>query len=79
MATHFSILAWEISWTEKPGGLQSTGWQSQTRHLAIENNDKNKLFLNGSTALITLLYICRLYNPMVILGTINECLNFLNK
>ena len=21
MATHFSILAWEIPWTEKPGGL----------------------------------------------------------
>ena len=23
MATQSSILAWEISWTEKPGGLQS--------------------------------------------------------
>ena len=23
MATHFSILAWRISWTEEPGGLQS--------------------------------------------------------
>ena len=23
VATHFSILAWEISWTENPGGLQS--------------------------------------------------------
>ena len=23
-ATHFSILAWEISWTEEPGRLQST-------------------------------------------------------
>ena len=23
MATHFSILAWEIPWTEKPGELQS--------------------------------------------------------
>ena len=23
MATHFSILAWEIPWTEEPGGLQS--------------------------------------------------------
>ena len=22
MATHFSILAWEIPWTEEPGGLQ---------------------------------------------------------
>jgi len=22
MVTHFSILAWEIPWTEEPGGLQ---------------------------------------------------------
>ena len=27
MATHFSILAWEIPWTEEPGGLQSVGLQ----------------------------------------------------
>ena len=27
MATHFSILAWEISWTEEPGGLLSMGLQ----------------------------------------------------
>ena len=25
MATHFSILVWEIPWTVKPGGLQSMG------------------------------------------------------
>ena len=27
MATHSSILAWKITWTEEPGGLQSTGSQ----------------------------------------------------
>ena len=27
MATHSNILAWEISWTEEPGGLQPTGSQ----------------------------------------------------
>ena len=27
MTTHASILAWEIPWTEKPGGLQSMGLQ----------------------------------------------------
>ena len=27
MATHSNILAWEIAWTEEPGGLQSTGLQ----------------------------------------------------
>ena len=25
MATHSSIIAWEIPWTEEPGGLQSMG------------------------------------------------------
>ena len=27
MATHFSILAWRILWTEEPGGLRSIGLQ----------------------------------------------------
>ena len=27
MATHSSILAWRLPWTEQPGGLQSTGLQ----------------------------------------------------
>ena len=27
MATHSSTLAWRIPWIEKPGGLQSMGWQ----------------------------------------------------
>ena len=27
MATHFSVLAWRIPWTEEPGGLQSIGLQ----------------------------------------------------
>ena len=27
MATHSSVLAWKIPWTEKPGGLQSMGSQ----------------------------------------------------
>ena len=31
MATHSSILAWRIPWTEEPGGLPSTGLQSWTR------------------------------------------------
>ena len=31
MATHSSILAWEISWTEEPGGLQSMRSQ-RVRH-----------------------------------------------
>ena len=31
VAIHSSILAWEIPWTEEPGGLQSTGSWNQTQ------------------------------------------------
>ena len=31
MATHSSILAWRIPWTEEPGGLPSMGSQRVTR------------------------------------------------
>ena len=31
MATHSSIPAWEIPWTEEPGKLQSMGSRSQTQ------------------------------------------------
>ena len=27
MGTHCNIFAWDIPWTEEPGGLQSTGSQ----------------------------------------------------
>ena len=30
MATHCSMLAWRIPWTEEPGGLQSMGSQRVT-------------------------------------------------
>ena len=36
MATHSSILAWEIPWTEEPGGLQSMGSQRVGHDLAIK-------------------------------------------
>ena len=42
MATHSSILAWKISWTEEAGGLQSMGsqrvgdnWATNTQHTAF--------------------------------------------
>ena len=40
MATHSSILAWEIPWTEEPAGLQSRGSQrvghdSMTDHISL--------------------------------------------
>ena len=36
MATHSNILAWEIPWTEEPGGLQSTGSQRVRHDLATQ-------------------------------------------
>ena len=36
MATHSSTLAWEIPWTEEPGGLQSMGPQRVGHNLAIK-------------------------------------------
>ena len=34
MATHSSILAWKISWTVEPGGLQSMGLQKSWTQLS---------------------------------------------
>ena len=50
MATHSSVLAWEIPWTEGPGGLQSV-WSQRVRHdlLTKQLTTKN---VNGISALI---------------------------
>ena len=36
MATHSSVLAWRIPWTEEPGGLQSMGSQRVVHNWATE-------------------------------------------
>ena len=36
MATHSSILAWKILWTQDPGGLQSMGSQRVGHNLATK-------------------------------------------
>ena len=41
MATHSSILAWEIPWTEEPGGLQSMGLQRVGHNLATKQQIKS--------------------------------------
>ena len=43
MATHSSILAWKMPWTEEPEGLQSMGWQ-RVRHetTILRKSKKNK-------------------------------------
>ena len=35
-ATHSSILAWRVPWTEEPGGLQSVGSQRVGHNLATK-------------------------------------------
>ena len=40
MATHSSILAWEIPWTEEPGGLWSIGSQTDRDNLAAEQQQQ---------------------------------------
>ena len=39
-ATHFSILAWEIPWTQELGGLQSMGSQRVGHDLAIKQQQR---------------------------------------
>ena len=43
IATHSNIFAWEIPWTEDPGGLQSTG---VAKELEITEQPKNNNFSN---------------------------------
>ena len=52
MATHSSILAWRIPWTEEPDGLQSMGSQ-RVRHDSVEHNWATNTFtfqVSGGTA-----------------------------
>ena len=42
MATHPSILAWKIPWTEEPGGLQSMWLQRAGHNLVTEHVDMDQ-------------------------------------
>ena len=47
VAPHSSVLAWEIPWTEEPGGLQSMGSQElDTTEHESPNNLSNLLVLS---------------------------------
>ena len=52
MVTRSSILAWEIPWTEEPGGLQSKGSQRVVRILAIKQQQRNIINLMEATYMI---------------------------
>ena len=40
IATHSSVLSWEIPWTEEPGGLQSMGCQRVRHHLVTKQQEE---------------------------------------
>ena len=50
MATHSSILAWEIPWTEEPDGLQSIGSQ-RVRHNLVTKQQQTNDILPGMVVL----------------------------
>ena len=43
MATHPSILAWEIPWTEEPGEIQSVGSQRVGHSLATKQKQQQQI------------------------------------
>ena len=59
MATHSSILAWRIPWTEEPGGLQSMGLQRVGQDWATKHSIT---YIYIYTHTYTLTYICILFH-----------------
>ena len=45
MATHSSILAWEIPWTKEPGGLQSMGSQELVTTEQLSTHAHTSLYI----------------------------------
>ena len=54
MATHSSILAWEIPWTEEPGGLQSMGSERIGHNLVTKQQQIH--LLTATTAFVFLAF-----------------------
>ena len=57
MATHSSILAWRIPWTEKPGGLQSVGLQRVGHNRVTSLSSKFQVYNTLWLTIVTLMYI----------------------
>ena len=58
VATHSSILAWEIPWTEEPGGLQSMGSQRAGHDLVIEQEHDHRPQLTYSMVKSNKHFLC---------------------
>ena len=59
MGTHSSVLAWEISWTEEPCGLESTGLQRVRLDLVTKQQQEFFMY-SGFQTLITSM-ICKYF------------------
>ena len=67
MATHSGILAWEIPWTEEPGGLQSmesqtvgTTEQLNSQHPCPERTEQHK-----KMGIYSILYVCHICHKSI--------------
>ena len=58
MATCSSVLAWETTWAEKPGGLQSMGSQRVRHNLVTEHARSEKEYLFCFLLLLLILCLC---------------------
>ena len=63
MATHSSILAWRIPWTEEPGGLQSTGRKESDTTERLHTHSHTHMIILGEGNGTPLQY-SGLENPM---------------
>ena len=59
MAAHSNILAWEMSWTEEPGGLQSMQSQRGGHNLATKQHNQQQIINNISQLL------CAYHEPCI--------------
>ena len=59
LVTHSSILAWEIPWTEEPGGLQSTGSRRVRNDLATKQQQHDVFCF---VILLAVINITQIYN-----------------
>ena len=65
MATHSSILAWEIPWTEEPGELQSLGLQRVRHDLLTKTTNSRTKFVVRCYSTLTKLIVDRLERKLL--------------
>ena len=64
MVTHSSILAWRISWTEEPGGLQSmASHRVRNDQATAANAVKGFWVVNEAGVVVFLEFPCFFYDP----------------